>query len=609
MEKKKVLLLTLGTGNAAYRDIDPETIAKLPGNKTLLQGYQDTDYVFNGKVIHSTMVAYPVIKELKPDIVFFIGTVRSIWASLYSSFVSDEKRNEETIQEMLILERSHGLDTEESELEVVQKRMQQLFEESDVFSEEGIEKVRIILIKYGLSEDELQYNYQKLKEIGDYMQERDTEYEVSFDITHSFRSLPIYNLAVLNYIKTLSASKIRIARVLYGMRDVREENGSSSPILNLSDIISVMDMTAAVSEFRNTGNVRSLYPFIPAYDKSLKAALDEFDWATQTNDLNTMQTSIVALREELEERSSSPRYADLREMLLGVLDEEFPSESEFDEIKNISEKPWALGSVQLKIGKVFLKQNRYGQAILAGIEAIISLIIPYYLSAKELSVDEFSCRSWGYREKVNINVLIKKNLKEQDYAHLLTSIHDLYLKLKSDRNMFAHIGESHRSKPRPAVDDRRDVSKSKERVEQYFKEMDKLIDAFQNDFKGVHRCFVMMFHKKEDNPDKVKKVEPLGKKRNTDVKEKAMPPVSFEAQPLKLNPKTIRKLKNKPKLQATVIGISKKKSIKAVLQDGRAVSIHRQNVTKAMKIAIGDKIDVKLLGDEKKGALMGIIGY
>lgn len=609
MKKKKVLLLTLGTGDASYQRLTPDTVSKLPGNKTILQSYKDTDYFFNGKVIHSSMVAYPIMKELKSDIVFFIGTVRSTWTSLYSTFVSDDKRSEEAIRELLILERSHGKDTTETELATIQSRIQDIFEGADVFSAEGIEKTKIILIKYGLTETELQYNYQRLNEIGDYMQERDTEYEVSFDITHSFRSMPIYNLAILNYIKTLSASKIQIARVLYGMRDVREENNSSSPILDLSDIITVMDLTAAVSEFRNTGCVRSLYPFVPANDKKLMSLLDEFDWATQTNDLNTMQTSIIALRENLQKQDTSPRYTDLCEMLISVLDEQFPSESEFNDIKEISQKPWALGNVQLKIGKVFLNQNRYGQAILAGTEAIVSLMIPYYLYAKECSVDEFSCRSWANRDKVNLTKLIKKNLVGEPYEKLLSEIHDLYFDLKNDRNMFAHIGESHRMKPVQEEDTKRDVSKSKENIYLYFEKMEKLILAFQNDYDQINRLFCLMFNKKKEEIDHAENAESVNTEQKAAAKKEKTDPVSFEAQSPNLSEKTIHRLKNRKLREATVVGISKKKTIMAVLKDGRLVDIPKLYVTKHMEIAVGDKISVKLIGDEKDEHPKGFIGY
>ena len=613
MKKKRVLLLTLGTGDASYQSLTADTVSKLPGNKTILQSYKDTDYFFNGKVIHSSMVAYPVMKELKPDIVFFIGTVRSTWTSLYSSFVSDEKRSEEAIQELLVSERSHGKDTDDKVLAAIQSRIQAIFEESDVFSAEGIEKTKIILIKYGLTEEELQYNYQRLNEIGAYMQERDTEYEVSFDITHSFRSMPIYNLAVLNYIKTLSASKIQIERVLYGMRDVREENNSSSPILDLSDIISVMDLTSAVSEFRNTGCVRSLYPFVPADDKELALVLDEFDWATQTNDLNTMQTSIIALRENLKKRDTSPRYTDLCEMLIGVLDEQFPSEREFNEIKEISKKPWALGNVQLKIGRVFLNQNRYGQAILAGTEAIGSFMIPYYLSSTERCVDEFSCRSWEYRDKVNVNKLIKKNLAGEPYEKLLSEIHDLYFELKNDRNMFAHIGESHRTQPESEADTKRDVSKSKENIQLYFENMEKLIFAFLNDYDQINRCFCLMFCQKEEETeeetDEAERPESVSTEQKAAAQKGKRDPVSFEAQSPKLSEKTIRRLQKRQPRKATVVGITKKKTIMGVLKDGRMVDVPRLYVTEPMEIAIGDKIHVKLIGDEKDEHPKGIIGY
>lgn len=316
--KKKVLLLTLGTGDTSYRELDPDTVLKLPGNKTILQTYKDTEYLFNGKVVHSSMLAQPIMQELKPDIVFFIGTVRSTWTSLYSNFVSDEKRNEEFIRELLISEKNHGKDTKEEELEKLQRRIQGIFEESEVFMAEGIEKAEILLIKYGLTEDELEYNYHKLSRIGEFMKESDAEYEVSFDITHSFRSLPIYNLTILNYLKALSSASIRITHVYYGNLDVSYENNHVAPILDFSDMVRLMDLTAAVAEFRDTGNVKALFPYVPESDRRIKQELELFDWAIQTNDLNRLEKSIQGLQECLDVQASS-RYGDLYSMLRDTL--------------------------------------------------------------------------------------------------------------------------------------------------------------------------------------------------------------------------------------------------------------------------------------------------
>ena len=59
----------------------------------------------------------------------------------------------------------------------------------------------IDLTKYGINEKQLKENYAIIKGIENKLK-RNVKYEVAFDITHSFRSLPIYNLIVFNYINT-----------------------------------------------------------------------------------------------------------------------------------------------------------------------------------------------------------------------------------------------------------------------------------------------------------------------------------------------------------------------------------------------------------------------
>ncbi len=612
--KKTILLLSLGTGIAAYKDTGADIASQIYDNKTFFQTYYDAEYLLNGKHTHATMIAFPLINEMKPDIVFFVGTVKSAWLSLYSTLVSDEKRSREDVDALYQIETNNGKNTSESSLIEIQNRIQGIFEKSGIFQSingHALECGKILLIKYGLDKEELQYNYKKLSCISEYMSDPDLEYEVSFDITHSFRSLPLYNLAILNYLKALSSATIRIVHVFYGNLDVRKENNDIATIIDLGDIVNVMDLTAAVSEFKNTGSVRSLYPFVPDGDNQLAAALDDFDWATQTNDLNTMQTSIVALRKELKSRDSTPRYTDLCEMLIKVLNEQFPSEPEFDEIRDLSHKPWALGNVQTKIGRAFLNQNRYGQAMLAGTEAIISLMIPYYLSSKNIEVDEFSCRSWTYRGKVNIEKLVKKNLKEEKYAKLLSELHDLFPELKNDRNMVAHIGECHRTLEESEKELKRNVTESKKRICQYFERLEELNNAFQNNFDEINRVFCLMFRKKKEEKDKIEAEELTEEiteiQRSVDIKNTKIQKVFFEAHSLNLSEKTLRRMNKRKRQEATVIGISKKRSITGVLPDGRAVVVEKRFVTRPLTIAIGDKINVKLMGKENDEHPKGVI--
>lgn len=74
-------------------------------------------------------------------------------------------------------------------------------------------KLHIILTRYGINQKELEENYVILSEIEKSLSNR-YSYEVAMDITHSFRSLPFYNLVILNYISSISDIEINISNII-----------------------------------------------------------------------------------------------------------------------------------------------------------------------------------------------------------------------------------------------------------------------------------------------------------------------------------------------------------------------------------------------------------
>ena len=66
---------------------------------------------------------------------------------------------------------------------------------------------QIILIKYGITDEEIQENINTVLAIEEELNEKD---ELVVDITHSFRSLPILLMNLLIYLQTVSRKDIRI---------------------------------------------------------------------------------------------------------------------------------------------------------------------------------------------------------------------------------------------------------------------------------------------------------------------------------------------------------------------------------------------------------------
>ncbi len=116
-----------------------------------------------------------------------------------------------------------------------------------------------VVIPEGKNEEELWEIFEK---INDSIDKNDT---LIFDITHSFRSLPMLTFVALNYVRFLKDAKIK--QIVYG---AMEALGPSSkvremplekrviPVLDLTLFESLFDWTIAVERFLKTGNAEMI---------------------------------------------------------------------------------------------------------------------------------------------------------------------------------------------------------------------------------------------------------------------------------------------------------------------------------------------------------------
>ncbi len=110
-------------------------------------------------------------------------------------------------------------------------------------------------IPEGRNEEELWEIFGKINEAID---ERDN---VFFDVTHSFRSLPLLALIVLNYVRFLK--NVSVEKILYGAMealgplkeiDKMDVEVRVVPIFDLTPFVSLFDWTVAIDRYLKTGN-------------------------------------------------------------------------------------------------------------------------------------------------------------------------------------------------------------------------------------------------------------------------------------------------------------------------------------------------------------------
>ncbi len=108
----------------------------------------------------------------------------------------------------------------------------------------------IVVLKYGVSEEEMYDNFRLLAETRKYIQKGDV---LSFDITHSFRSLAFYGLLAINFLNMAAGNDRKLNLVSYGMFEYKSYHEEKTPIINQAPLIELLDWTKAAEEYQRFG--------------------------------------------------------------------------------------------------------------------------------------------------------------------------------------------------------------------------------------------------------------------------------------------------------------------------------------------------------------------
>ncbi|MBQ8114760.1 MAG: TIGR02221 family CRISPR-associated protein [Prevotella sp.] len=145
----------------------------------------------------------------------------------------------------------------------LQTRLQELKQRKDLKAE--IEQVDI---SAGFTEEEIWeiFNtvYSKLQ----------AEDEIYFDVTHAFRSIPLFSVVLFNYSKFMIDT--RLISIMYGafeklgpLYKVKEipEDKRIAPIIDMTNIARLQEYNQAASELKEFGRVKSLQEHIKLHDE------------------------------------------------------------------------------------------------------------------------------------------------------------------------------------------------------------------------------------------------------------------------------------------------------------------------------------------------------
>ena len=381
----------------------------------------ESPFLFEAILNHHTSVKDPI------DQLILVGTVHSCWTDLFKYFY--QKKNTilppeiETILNN-IARHSETLDRS-SDLTSIKEFQKKTLSPLIELLENTFHnvKVQIIILQYGLTEAESAYNYKALCTTVENSIPASEENQILLDITHSFRSLPIYLFLVVNYFSRVSKLSTMVSHVYYGIFELKcEENLAYTPVINMNYLLTTMDWINGLNELNNYGSVYNITTHcLSNQSTDVKNWLNIFEWATNTNDYNELKKSVSELSsinidtadyDELEKDALSKISSSLKETFSNV-----PG--------NVSE----IAYTQLCASKWFFDQHRYGLSIISIQECLRSYLVVL------LSEDYLSKHS-DEEKRRNEAINILKRLTP--YCNEAVTLYDYYIKGKDLRNMMAH---------------------------------------------------------------------------------------------------------------------------------------------------------------------------
>lgn len=295
----KLLITSIGQG---IRDVETQTANYRPA--TYIQGQDVNDTCETPYIFH----AIAQLEAFQPeDKLVLIGTAGSDWYSLYKYLIETDYLEHAEWDETLAKSLSELLFSQENykkDITLVEDVVRPIEE----LLKQKFQSVNIIILQYGINDEELTKNFDLLQAISEMVEDQD---EIIFDITHSFRSLALFELITVNYIKEVMGKKVKIKKVTYGMLEISKEMGQKVPIVDLAPLITTMDCMKAIDEFNRFGTTYSLCEIMQKHPLGLEpeeqSALNLLNDNISANDFHAFKQAILACGRVLEDETIKNR--------------------------------------------------------------------------------------------------------------------------------------------------------------------------------------------------------------------------------------------------------------------------------------------------------------
>ena len=347
---KRVLITSIGGGNYEKDGVK------------YLKEYNKTVYEINGEKSKVTTYMPKVVEEeFEVDKTIIIGTTGTMWDNVYKEYCkkNDEKIDRNYVRDLRETERISDRDTDIKELNISK------------LNEELINKVRGIVIKYGLNREEIFENFDSIIKLEEEFNDED-EYEVILDITHSFRSTAFWMFLVMTYLTDVSNKKIKIIEVTYGMYEAKKVKTDPAPIILLNSFLEILNWIKGASELKQYGNTYYILENLNDTNdipKDVKNELENFSNAMNMNYVGSLLESLKNLADLEKKKEIDNIKGPAKHIIPGIL-KNFINDFNINE-SNDERKKYLL---QATLAKWHCEQKRYAMAAININEALANFI-------------------------------------------------------------------------------------------------------------------------------------------------------------------------------------------------------------------------------------------
>lgn len=313
------------------------------------------------------------------------------------------------------------------------------------FSDDIKKKLNTVPILDGKNDTEI---WQIFRALCEAIGEKD---QIIFDITHSFRSIPMLVITALNYAKVTKDCTIR--GIYYGAYEAGtvEDGQKQVPIFDLTIYNEILDWAHAASTLKEYGNPKELDDIIEQRFRSNRISdEDKAAWSNIRGHISAMcsltetlsacrglganaagkkspqQYSIQAAYQNLKRHKLSPAAEEKKDSLLPLHDLLDKAEKSFDEYEFKEAQPYKVG---MATAKWCIDHDMIEQAYTALEETAKTFICDYYGLP---DIDEM------YRDRIAGGALngiahyMQKNKESVDRGQMLTEIQRDYSKELAD---------------------------------------------------------------------------------------------------------------------------------------------------------------------------------